>query len=113
MSIVTKDVLVRLYINELQSAADIAQRMGCSPNKVNYWLKKHNILKRSIADAIYVKNNPTGDPFAFQQPKDVHSALLYGLGLGLYWGEGAKRNKHTVKLGNTDPKLIKAFIRFF
>ena len=38
--------------------------------------------------------------------------MLFGLGVGLYWGEGTKSNKHCVRLGNTDPRLIKAFIRF-
>jgi len=39
-------------------------------------------------------------------------AELKGLGLGLYWGEGCRRNTFGVRLGNTDPKLIKKFIEF-
>lgn len=38
--------------------------------------------------------------------------LLLGLGIGLYWGEGTKRSTSQVRLGNTDPYLIKAFILF-
>jgi hypothetical protein len=38
--------------------------------------------------------------------------LLFGLGLGLYWGEGNKKNINTVRLGNTDPMLVKKFIEF-
>ena len=38
--------------------------------------------------------------------------FLFGLGLGLYWGEGTKANKHSVRLGNTDPDLIVKFIQF-
>lgn len=38
--------------------------------------------------------------------------FLYGLGLGLYWGEGTKSNTNSVRLGNTDPKLIKTFLKF-
>jgi len=30
----------------------------------------------------------------------------------LFWGEGNKVNKHSVRLGNSDPALIKAFINF-
>ena len=37
---------------------------------------------------------------------------MYGLGLGLYWGEGSKRGNGGVKLGNTDAQLIKKFIEF-
>ncbi len=34
------------------------------------------------------------------------------MGLGLYWGEGAKRGNGGVRLTNTDPKLLKKFIQF-
>src|SRR5947207_21775 len=35
-----------------------------------------------------------------------------GLGLGLYWGEGNKRNKTAIRLGNTDPGIINKFLEF-
>ncbi len=34
------------------------------------------------------------------------------MGLGLFWGEGNKRNKGTVRLGNTDPGLVRMFLKF-
>lgn len=34
------------------------------------------------------------------------------MGIGLYWGEGNKANKYSVRLGNTDPELINIFIKF-
>ena len=104
--------LRRMYITDGQSASSIAKALKCSPNRVNYWLDKYGIQKRSIADAIYLKYNPNGDPFVFTPPKTVEEAFLYGLGLGLYWGEGNKLNPTAVRLGNTDPGLIKQFIRF-
>ncbi|NIR49424.1 hypothetical protein GWO43_13020, partial [candidate division KSB1 bacterium] len=91
---------------------DIGVMLGCSDRKVDYWLKKHGISKRSISEAIYAKANPGGDPFTIQDPKTIDQAILFGIGVGLYWGEGNKRNKHSVRLGNTDPKLIKKFIEF-
>ena len=75
-------------------------------------MKKYHIKTRSISDAIYLKNNPDGDPFEFMQPATLEAAKLFGLGLGLYWGEGTKANKSSIRLGNTDPKLIKEFMRF-
>lgn len=86
--------------------------MSCSTNKVVYWLSKLNIPKRSISEAIYVKNNPKGDPFLLKDFKLSNNSFLMGLGLGLYWGEGTKANKHSVRLGNTDPDLINKFIEF-
>lgn len=73
---------------------------------------KYGIAKRSISDAIYLKHNPLGDPFHFRGPRSKREAFLFGLGVGLYWGEGNKRNKLSVRLGNTDPILIKKFIQF-
>jgi hypothetical protein len=101
-----------LYLEQKKSVSEIARIHACSQHKINYWLQKHGILKRSISDAIYLKRNPLGDPFLFRSPRNKRDAFLYGLGVGLYWGEGNKKNKLSVRLGNTDPLLIKKFIQF-
>ena len=109
---IEKKVLDNLYIKQKKSCVQIGKILNCSERKVDYWLKKHNISKRSISDAVYAKYNPKGDPFSMNKPKTFEQAILYGIGIGLYWGEGTKSNKHSVRLGNTDPKLIKKFIDF-
>jgi hypothetical protein len=107
-----RDSLFKLYVTEKRSVNQIALLAKCSQNKINYWLTKHNIKKRSISDAIYQLKNPHGDPFSLKNPKNIQEAILFGMGLGLYWGEGAKRGVGGVRLGNTDAKLIKTFICF-
>lgn len=104
--------LEELYLTSKLSAMDIAKSQGCSAHKVNYWLEKHKIPKRTISEAIYVRHNPSGDPFEIKTIKSKHDAELFGYGLGLYWGEGNKLNKHSLRLGNTDPKLILKFMQF-
>lgn len=79
---------------------------------MHYWLKKYDIQKRTISDAIYVRSNPKGDPFVFRKPQRADEWFLYGLGLGLFWGEGNKVNKNAIRLGNTDPYLVKKFLEF-
>lgn len=91
---------------------DIAGILGCSLNKVKYWMNWHGIKIRSISEAIYLKNHPDGDPFRFIKPRNRNDFKLLGLGLGLYWGEGHKKNKVSVRLGNTDPILIRNFMEF-
>lgn len=108
----TKLQLEELYLHQRKSSVDIASLLDCSVNKINYWLKKFSLPKRSISDAIYAKRNPGGDPFVVKEIEGPRDAILYGLGLGLYWGEGTKANKNSVRLGNTDPRLIKRFIQF-
>lgn len=104
--------LRNLYLVENLSAAQIARLFDCSLHKVDYWLKQHLIPKRSISEAVYVKRNPTGDPFSVRSPRTLDDAFLRGLGLGLYWGEGTKSNKSSIRLGNTDVRLIKKFMEF-
>ena len=91
---------------------EISHKLNCSVNQVGYWMEKHNIERRSISESVYLKCNPNGDPFEVRKPQTLSDAMLYGIGLGLYWGEGNKANQHSVRLGNTDPQLIKSFVYF-
>jgi len=109
---ITRESLVLLYCKKGLSVPAIASRLHCSEHKVNYWLSKFNITKRSISDALYKKWNPHGDPFSVRRPKTVEEGILYGLGVGLYWGEGTKASKSSIKLGNTDPELMRMFVKF-
>ena len=106
-----------LYEEKKMSMSEISAKIKKNQRQVDYWIKRHNIKTRSISDAIYQKHNKKGDPFLipkFVKNKDLcrSKEFLYGLGLGLYWGEGTKRSKDSVRLGNSDPRLIKMFITF-
>jgi hypothetical protein len=107
-----KEKLNDLYTKQKLSMKDISVLLKCSQNQVDYWMKKHNIKRRSISEGVYIKNNPKGDPFLFRGPEVKKDSILYGVGLGLYWGEGTKANKNSIRLGNTDPDLILTFIEF-
>ena len=111
MSFLSREQLFKLYSSGL-SMMDIAKLKEVSLHKVAYWMEKYGINKRSQSEATYTKKHPNGDPFQFNVPKNIETAKLLGLGLGLYWGEGTKANKSAVRLGNTDPELIKNFITF-
>lgn len=106
------EILKGKYSTEEKSSFQIAKELNCSEHKVNYWLEKYQIQKRSISDAIYVKSNPLGDPFKAKPILTLKDANLFGMGLGLYWGEGNKKDKHAVRLGNSNPLLIKKFLEF-
>ncbi len=100
------------YVTKKFSVAQIARTLKCSENRVNYWLAKHKIQKRTISDAMYHLKNPLGDPFLLKQPKTLEQGILFGMGLGLYWGEGSKRGTGGVRLTNTDARLLRKFIEF-
>ena len=109
---IDKEKLSKYYFKENKSISEIAKLLGRSENGINYWMKKYGLKKRSISEAVYLKNNPNGDPFKVKKPDSLYLAELKGMGLGLYWGEGNKRNKNSVKLTNTDVGLINKFIEF-
>jgi hypothetical protein len=108
----TKSELEELYLEDRMSMMEMAVALGRSPHKIEYWMTKHQIKRRSISEAIYLKNNPNGDPFTIKKRYTKSDLYLLGLGIGLYWGEGNKANPHSVRLGNTDAELLKMFIKF-
>ena len=114
---INKNELIKFYLNKKLSVPQISKLICKSEGEINYWIKKYDIKKRTISEAIYQKNNPKGDPFKilpFTKNKEIFldKKFIYGLGLGLYWGEGNKKSKNSVRLGNSDPKLILKFIYF-
>jgi hypothetical protein len=108
----SKEELFNLYTRRNRSMREISKVLGCSATKVAYWMERYKISRRDKSEATYQKRNPFGDPFKLSEPSDFNEALLMGIGLGLYWGEGNKLNKNSIKLGNTDPALVRAFIAF-
>lgn len=104
--------LEELYLQDKMSMMDIAIKLNCSVNKVVYWMDRYEIKRRTISEAIYQRANPKGDPFKIKPITTLEDAELLGMGLGLYWGEGNKKNIHSIRLGNTDAELLKTFINF-
>lgn len=91
---------------------EISLELGCSVHRVKYWMDKYQIERRTISDAVYLKHNPNGDPFKIKSALTREQMLLWGMGIGLFWGEGNKKDRYAVRLGNTDPKLLITFINF-
>lgn len=106
-----KEQLEKLYNSGL-SMQEIANQFCCSASGVKYWMVEHKIDRRSISEAVYQKANPNGNPFKIKENLSPEELKLLGLGLGIFWGEGNKRSKHSVRVGNSDSKLIKKFIEF-
>lgn len=106
-----KKRLVQIYSSG-KSMADIAKEYHCSINTIVYWMKKYNIQRRSHSEATYLKENPNGDPFIIKTRLNRNEQVLFGLALGLFWGEGTKATKHSVRITNTDPAMIRLFRSF-
>ncbi len=111
-AMIHKSTLTNLYIEKQMSMSEIAEELNCSVHKVDYWMQKHKVESRSRSNASYIKHNADGDPFKVREVDTLYLAELNGVGVGLYWGEGTKANKNSVRLGNTDVHLINKFIEF-
>ena len=92
--------------------AQIAKVFNCSPNKIVYWMRKYGIKRRSRSEANYMLYNPDGDPFKIKERLSEKEILLKGLGLGIYWGEGSKMSRHSLRVANTNPQILRAFREF-
>jgi len=107
-----KKFLENLYLNQKLSMMEISKVFGCSVHKIQWWMDKFQIKRRSRTEATYIKRNPNGNPFKIKTKLNEEEKILFGLAVGLYWGEGTKADKNSVRLGNTDPDLIKVFVKF-
>lgn len=110
-SAISKIKLRDLYSSG-KSMVEISQILNFSPHKILYWMDKYSLQRRNRSDAMYIKANPLGDPFSIILEKTPNEMLLFGLGLGIYWGEGEKASKHSVRVANSDPYVLLTFFRF-
>ncbi len=106
---ISKEALNHLYTEEKLSVAKVANELNVSEGAVNWWINKHGIIKRNKVDAAYVQHNKS---FHISTINSLEDMFLMGLGLGLYWGEGNKTSPYSLRLGNTDPIMIKIFVKF-
>lgn len=91
---------------------EIAKELGMSEHKIAYWMSKYEIKTRSRSEALYLKLNPLGDPFEIKIIQSNSDFLLMGLGIGIYWGEGNKVTRNSVRVTNSDPNMILIFREF-
>ncbi|MFL5800566.1 MAG: hypothetical protein ACJ8CR_02365 [Roseiflexaceae bacterium] len=109
---ISKADLARLYYGEKLSMQGIADKLGWRPDKVQYWMDQYGFKRRSWSEATYVKRNPNGDPFEIRMPETVEEWTLFGLGIGLYMGEGSRKSLHQVAMANTNPAILRIFLVF-
>lgn len=110
---ILKSDLEKLYLSG-KSMAQIARQLGCSVHKISYWMNEYQIKRRTRSEATYLIGNPDGDPFDLRNINNLskEDMFLYGLGIGLYWGEGEKTTKHAIRVTNSDPYVIIRFRDF-
>ena len=105
--------LVAAYLEDKLSMSQVAAKFGISPSAVVYYLNKHETSRRSRSEAVTQWNitelhkKPVKIKTVFSEEEE-HLRLA---GVMLYWAEGCK-GWSTVKFVNSDPMMIRLFLRF-
>ena len=103
-----------LYCDKQYSMAMIAEKSKISIHKVRYWLEKNNIPRRNRSDAGYLTHIHRFNkrPCRIKAKFTPEEEKLLIAGIMLYIAEGSKKDRRSVALANSDPKLIQLFLRF-
>ncbi|MEI7498240.1 MAG: hypothetical protein WCK11_03075 [Candidatus Falkowbacteria bacterium] len=106
-------VIINYYLKNNLSVQQIADKSGFSYHKIKYILDKNGIVRRNINEAIRQLNVTKYNKKEYNFKKNLSDVeqLLKIAGVMLYWGEGTKAGR-TVTISNSDPKMIKMFMRF-
>ncbi len=108
----TEKELRDLYLIKKKSLSEISNILSFKTHKVIYWMDKYRISRRQRSEANYIKANPDGEPFNIKNRLTRDEVKLKYLALGLYWGEGTKTERHSVKVVNTDVGVIAQFKKY-
>ena len=105
--------IVPLYVKKGLSMMQIAKRFHISPTTVQTYLAKAGIQRRTVGEAITQLHRSKfhKKPFLLRSILSKRDEELKIAGTMLYWGEGAK-HYGTVQFANSDPEMIKVFVRF-
>jgi len=110
----TTDKLEKLksLYNSGLSMREVGLYFGKSVWSINSVMKNNHIScrKRNETNNLQFLRSPLS--FCPKIKLSNDEKLLKIAGLMLYWGEGAKKNTHSVDFANSDPNMILVFLKF-
>jgi predicted transcriptional regulator len=119
----------RLRREEGRSIKEIAALVGVSVSSVSVWVRDIELTDEQV-QALRLRNPAINQRLAawrsnserarvrrraYQQEGRAlarESAPGHAAGVMLYWGEGDKGNKNSVRISNSDPYVLRFFLRF-
>lgn len=105
--------LKKLYYDDGLCMQEIAERFSVSIDAVVYFMRKHNLKRRSFSEINQLRFNRKLPSFEKRAIDNSYLKELNLAGIMLYWSEGSKSgNKHTVDFANSDPDMIAVFLNF-
>jgi hypothetical protein len=114
MVTLSKNLIEKLYRKEKLSTIKIAKKLKTTTWTVLGFMTRNNIPRRTFQEAnqICFENKPLS--FLIKKRLSVGDEKLKMAGVFLYWAEGAKAYGRNcgVDFANSNPKMIKIFVRF-
>ncbi len=103
--------LKSLYSSGL-SMREVGQRFHKSVWSINSVMKRNNIACRKRNETKRIQFLKSSLSFTPKKNLSHEEQMLIIAGIMLYWGEGAKKNSHSVDFANSDPSMITVFLKF-
>ena len=103
--------LKKLYDSGL-SMREVGERFNKSVWSINSAMKNHKIQCRKRNETNHLQFLKSPLSFTRKDHLSQKEKLLRIAGLMLYWGEGAKKNSHSIDFANSDPGMIDIFLKF-
>jgi len=94
------------------SISEIAEMAKLSTRRIREALANSSVIIRGHKEASYLKNNRSGDPFDILTELTPEEEHLKAMALGLYLTEGNTKNKNSIRFSNSNPALVKIFVKF-
>lgn len=128
-----REEAVKLRIEKEFSYAEIRKRLGVPKSTLSYWLRELPLSEKRILELRYQarkKSEASRERFrlTMRKKKELKDRRVYEkykkrfaklsketffiAGLMFYSAEGDKKNQYRLSFANTDPKIIKFFIRW-
>ncbi len=91
----------------------VAQELGVSMDALVYFMRKHDLKRRSASENENIKFSKKLSSFKLKKIINTEEKILKTIGVMLYWGEGYKaKSAKNVDFANSDPAMITAFLNF-
>lgn len=102
-----------LYNKEGFGMREIANKLDVSIDAVFYFMRKHDLKRRSPQDSNSLRYQKAATSFQLRELKTERLRTLKAIGTMLYWGEGCKSDKvGVVDFANCDKSMIITFMKF-
>jgi len=100
-----------LYYKRGLSAREVGEKLEVSVWQVISFMKRNDLARRDQAETHHLAFLAAPRSFKIKRTLTNKEKLLKAAGLMVYWAEGVKTTKYTVDLANSDPLMIKLFLK--